>query len=330
MEEPVYNLIHVPVLLDSKVLLVEALIVLTVYKELVLEQQLLKLQLSVMRSKVWHSNSATSTCKNAQWECTKKRCDSTCSATGDPHYMTFDGFRYNFMGTCSYYMIKSDNFDVIADNIKCGHGFASCTKSITINIGGHRITLSHNHQLFFDNQEITKLPYQDDQIKITMVSSLFMKAVLSNGIGVLWDGRTRAYITAPPTFINKTEGLCGTFDYNQKNDFKTLQGIVETDVNAFGNQWKTVQTCANMPVGQVTNPCDSNAQQHEQAKKYCSYLKSDVFKLQEFYEDCEYDMCACTENIKDCLCPMLGEYAKQCAAKAVSIPWRTRVKECRK
>ena len=120
--------------------------------------------------------------------------------------MTFDGKRYDFMGQCSYYMIQDTDFDIITDNIKCGHGEASCTKSITVNIGAHQIKMDHNHQLFVDGTEITALPYNSDFIKIFMVSSLFMKAELSNGITLLWDGRTRAYITAPPSFINQTKG----------------------------------------------------------------------------------------------------------------------------
>jgi len=43
-----------------------------------------------------------------------------------------------------------------------------------------------------------------------------------------------------------------------------------------------------------------------------------------------FDMCACTENLKDCLCPTIGEYAAQCAANGVEIRWRLEVPECRK
>lgn len=48
---------------------------------------------------------------------------STCVASGDPHYTTFDKRRYNFMGNCSYVMSKPCNhtssppyFEVHADN----------------------------------------------------------------------------------------------------------------------------------------------------------------------------------------------------------------------
>ena len=110
-----------------------------------------------------------------RWQCTQNKCQATCSATGDPHYMTFDGKRFNFMGICQYYMMKDNNFNIAVENIKCGHGQASCTKSVSIDFGGHIIKLDHNHQLFYDNQEIHKLPFHGEGIKIYMVSSLFMK-----------------------------------------------------------------------------------------------------------------------------------------------------------
>ena len=112
-----------------------------------------------------------------RWQCTQNKCQATCSATGDPHYMTFDGKRFNFMGICQYYMMKDDKFNIAVENIKCGHGQASCTKSVSIDFGGHIIKLDHNHQLFYDNQEIHKLPFHGEGVKIYMVSSLFMKVV---------------------------------------------------------------------------------------------------------------------------------------------------------
>lgn len=46
-------------------------------------------------------------------------CGARCSAIGDPHYQTFDGKKYDFMGQCTYYLVKTDNFSIEAENVAC-------------------------------------------------------------------------------------------------------------------------------------------------------------------------------------------------------------------
>lgn len=43
-----------------------------------------------------------STCRNRRWECTNQPCMGACVAYGDGHFVTFDGERYIFEGSCEY------------------------------------------------------------------------------------------------------------------------------------------------------------------------------------------------------------------------------------
>ena len=60
-----------------------------------------------------------SKCVNSQWQCSNEVCGKRCSAVGDPHYTTFDGQHYSFMGQCSYTLIKHQEFTIEAENIPC-------------------------------------------------------------------------------------------------------------------------------------------------------------------------------------------------------------------
>ena len=104
-----------------------------------------------------------------------------------------------------------------------------------------------------------------------------LQAELANGVTVLWDGRTRVYVTAPTSLMGHTQGLCGTFDNNQNNDLMTREHIVENNANRFGNSWKTQASCRDVPDVIPPSPCDSNPQRRQQAQDLCNKLKSDVF-----------------------------------------------------
>lgn len=72
---------------------------------------------------------------------------STCIASGDPHYTTFDKRRYNFMGNCSYLMSapcnkSSPNYEVHADNeIRWNQPSISYVKAVHVHIDMMKISI---------------------------------------------------------------------------------------------------------------------------------------------------------------------------------------------
>jgi integrin beta 3 len=87
---------------------------------------------------------------------------AVCSATGDPHYKTFDGRRYNFMGKCEYVLAKDSNetFIILQDSEPCGRGKAACTNAVTVNIQGTIIYLRRGENVLVNGANVT-LPYSN-------------------------------------------------------------------------------------------------------------------------------------------------------------------------
>lgn len=62
--------------------------------------------------------------------------------------------------------------------------------------------------------------------------------------------RLDGLLTPSPT----CPGLCGNFNQNQADDFRTLSGVVEGTAAAFANTWKTQATCPNVK-NSFEDPC---------------------------------------------------------------------------
>jgi len=78
--------------------------------------------------------------------------EATCTIHGDPHYLTFDKQRHDFMGTCTYTLSKlcENNSSLPYFNVEAanehrrGNKRVSYVQSVDIDVYGYRINLGKN------------------------------------------------------------------------------------------------------------------------------------------------------------------------------------------
>ncbi|NXS57774.1 SSPO protein, partial [Brachypteracias leptosomus] len=75
----------------------------------------------------------------------------------------------------------------------------------------------------------------------------------------------------------QVRGLCGTYNWNQQDEFTTPAGDVETGIAAFANKYRASSDCAMLsPV--PLEPCDAFTGHRELAEDACAILHGPAFQ----------------------------------------------------
>uniref|UniRef100_A0A8C9VHG3 Subcommissural organ spondin n=1 Tax=Scleropages formosus TaxID=113540 RepID=A0A8C9VHG3_SCLFO len=272
-------------------------------------------------------------CWERHWHCGHALCAGTCVATGDPHYVSFDGRFFSFMGDCEYILAQESNgqFSVSAENVPCGTSRVSCTKSVTFTVGNTAIHLLRGKAVSVNGVPVT-LPktYSGSGLQLERIG-LFVSLSSRLGVSLLWDGGMRLYIRLAPKFRGRVGGLCGNFDGDTENDFATRQSIVESTSELFGNSWKVNPSCPDIQTEDLRNPCTENPHRVTWARKRCAVIGQELFSpchaevpFQQFYDWCVFDACGCDSGGDcECLCTAIAAYAEECNRRGVYIRWRS-------
>ncbi|XP_064495645.1 IgGFc-binding protein-like [Pseudopipra pipra] len=275
-----------------------------------------------------------------------RRCVATnrsiCVATGDPHYTTFDGHRYDFMGTCVYLLAGLCSpdptlvpFNVTVENNHRGNNRVSFTKVVTLEVFNVSLSLSQEHPKKVKvNGVLLDLPFSHPSHELR-VSLRGVHGFISTafGVTVTFDWHSYARVILPSTFAGAVCGLCGNANGDPHDDFVTRQGHPAHNDTHFGDSWKVSEVPGCSPgCTEGCQGCSNTQRRTYRGDKHCGILVKkrgplatchEVIDPAPFLEDCLFDTCL-FEGHHDAVCQAVGAYVSTCQSRGVAVgPWRT-------
>ncbi|XP_054455493.1 alpha-tectorin-like [Anoplopoma fimbria] len=262
----------------------------------------------------------------------------TCSASGDPHYLTFDHKAYDFQGTCRYVLATLCNatdglhqFSVEAKNEQWSGQPVSVTAEVLVTVRGYRVQMSRESRGVVQvNGETKNLPILLNGSSVSIYASGFRTYVNADfGLSVMYDGWYTVSVSVPASYRGKTCGLCGNFNGNPNDDFHTPSGMMVTTPQEFGAAWKVASndTCSD--------GCGSSCPQcinERPARAQCEVIQASDGPLSfcheqvdpaPYFADCVFDVCVSRSEGQDLLCRAVQAYVTACQSANVRIyPWR--------
>ncbi|XP_077915228.1 mucin-5B [Halichoerus grypus] len=274
----------------------------------------------------------TCTCRNRRWECGRKPCLGTCVAYGDGHFITFDGERYSFEGSCEYTLAQdhcggngtaNGTFRVVTENVPCGTTGVTCSKAIKLFLENYELVLHEGTYKVVQRGPGGDLPYK------VRYMGIYLTVETHSGLVLSWDRKTSLFIRLQQDYKGRVCGLCGNFDDSAINDFTTRSQSVVSSALEFGNSWKFSPSCPDAPAPR--DPCTANPYRKSWAQKQCSIINSATFAAchahvdpAKYYEACVGDACACDlGGDSECFCTAVAAYAQACHDVGVCVSWRT-------
>ncbi|XP_053122699.1 IgGFc-binding protein-like [Hemicordylus capensis] len=269
---------------------------------------------------------------------------SICRAYGGPHYHTFDGKHFDFMGTCTYTIAKTCSLDptlpffsVEAKNENRGNAHGSYIGSVTVRVYDTIIAMARNEiGLVRVNYQQSQLPISLQEGKLRLFQSgisVHIETDFSLRVSYNWDSNLAVKISS--RFSESLCGLCGDYNGDPDNDFTMPDGSLAPSPVEFGRSWKVKdghEFCWDDCNGECQSYTPEKAKKYK-AEPFCGWINKGgdgpfsqchaVIDPQPFLDDCVFDV-SLNDGLKNVLCDALKNYADACQGEGAAISdWRT-------
>ncbi|CAH1252404.1 ZAN [Branchiostoma lanceolatum] len=274
-----------------------------------------------------------------------------CGAWGDPHYYPFDGGEHHFQGPCRYTFAadcgSSRDFNVTTQNVPIPWNPSySSVREVYVEAHGFVVGVLQGRAVTVNGRPYSlPISLRTGGLIEVSLTGLFVRVLLANlGVEIFFDGIDRVKVEVPDNYRGQMCGLCGNFNGNTSDDYRTPDGTVVGDWTTFGDSWLTdSDTCMDSAANgrkkrqsgpELTLPsgCSDDLQAAAESADSCGLLKDSngpfavchgTVDPDTYFNTCVFDICALNGNTI-ALCSNLAAYVDACRAAGVPpFSWRT-------
>ncbi|XP_023265555.1 IgGFc-binding protein-like [Seriola lalandi dorsalis] len=267
---------------------------------------------------------------------------ATCMVSGDPHFVTFDGERYNFQGTCAYEMagVSSnktglESFSVVLQMNGQDKKIGSAVKVVEVKVYGYTFVISKEYTgTVVVNGELSNLPMSLGNNKLHLYTNGRFAVIEADfGVKVYYDWNSVAFVTVPRTYMGVMQGLCGNYNLNPKDDMRMSDGKQASTSEALGQSWKvaTIPGCVDSCRGPCPG-CNATQKALYNTSSYCGLIIDPAGPFRDchskvdpagFLADCLYDVCL-YQGSRNMQCKALTAYTAACQLTGAKVySWRS-------
>lgn len=174
-----------------------------------------------------------------------------CQVYGDPHIMSFDKLKWDYMGSCTYILAQAKDAAWVVHGTfqPCGTGNTqiSCITSITVFYKEEMIQFLRMFRINYMGEEF-KVPFgttkRVGELSIENKMMKYYVTIGDTGVRVMWDGIIKSETCLPNKCAGAVEGICGNADCDVTNEFYNrgiahpVTGSMKASTSSeFGNSW---------------------------------------------------------------------------------------------
>ncbi|KAG2468426.1 FCGBP protein, partial [Polypterus senegalus] len=236
----------------------------------------------------------------------------TCSASGDPHYTTYDRATHHFQGSCSYILSQPCQvssfipyFSVETENERRGNNqHVSYVRAVRVNVYGQQVILGKGRKVMVRNNKLNvpetsfknPQPFRGhflDSIVISLLqvngvqvsppvhfgdwltvrlSGTFVVVTTDFGLWVRFDGNHHADVSVPSFYSGHLCGLCGNYNGNPGDDNLKPDGLPAGNTNELGESWQVYDNRTECSHDGGISPCDQELENEAKKPTSCGMI----------------------------------------------------------